>query len=144
MKNPQLKGRDSKVVRLIRNSCPFITNFGHVWSDQTRVTHLQNVLCVIRTSVVLILDDMIVKDIGYTWLQEGLPLYIFIVFIIFYFYDEFLINFHALSDFMLILCILNCVQSFLFVLAFRLRQSKMFDASYDGLHLSTQNYTYPH
>ena len=26
------------------------------------VTHLQNVLCVIRTSVVLILDDMIVKD----------------------------------------------------------------------------------
>ena len=63
MKNPQLKGRDSKVVRLIRNSCPFITNFGHVWSDQTRVTHLQNVLCVIRTSVVLILDDMIVKDI---------------------------------------------------------------------------------
>ena len=22
--------------------------------------------------------------------------------------------------------------------------SKMFDASYDGLHLSTQNYTYPH
>ena len=27
------------------------------------VTHLQNVLCVIRTSVVLILDDMIVKDI---------------------------------------------------------------------------------
>ena len=39
---------------------------------------------------------------------------------------------------------LNCVQSFLFVLAFRLRQSKMFDASYDGLHLSTQNYTYPH
>ena len=35
----------------------------HVWSDQTRVTHLQNVLCVIRTSVVLILDDMIVKDI---------------------------------------------------------------------------------
>ena len=57
---PQLKGRDSKVVRLIRNSCPFITNFGHVWSDQTRVTHLQNVQCVIRTSVVLILDDMIV------------------------------------------------------------------------------------
>ena len=37
-----------------------------------------------------------------------------------------------------ILCILNCVQSFLFVLAFRLRQSKMFNASYDGLHLSTQ------
>ena len=63
MKNPQLKGRDSKVVRLIRNSCPFITNFGHVWSNQTRVTHLQNVLCVIRTSVVLILDDIIVKDI---------------------------------------------------------------------------------
>ena len=58
MKNPQLKGRDSKVVRLIRNSCPFISNFGHVWSDQTRVTHLQNVLCVIRTSVVLIRDDM--------------------------------------------------------------------------------------
>ena len=40
--------------------------------------------------------------------------------------------------------ILNCVQSFLFVLAFRLRQLKMFDASYDGVHLSTQNYTYPH
>ena len=51
------------MVRLIRNSCHCITNFGHVWSDQTRVTHLQNVLCVIRTSVVLILDDMIVKDI---------------------------------------------------------------------------------
>ena len=33
----------------------------NVWSDQTRVTHLQNVLCVIRTSVVLILDDMIDK-----------------------------------------------------------------------------------
>ena len=32
----------------------------------------------------------------------------------------------------------------LFVLAFRLRQWKMFDASYDGLHLSIQNYTYPH
>ena len=63
MKNPQLKVRDSKVVQLIRNYCPFVTNFGHVWSDQTRVTHLQNVLCVIRTSVVLILDDMIVKDI---------------------------------------------------------------------------------
>ena len=62
MKNPQLKGRDSKVVRLIRNSCPFITNFGHVWSDQTRVTYLQIVLCVIRTSVVLMLDDMIVKS----------------------------------------------------------------------------------
>ena len=27
------------------------------------MTHLQNVLCLIRTSVVLILDDMIVKDI---------------------------------------------------------------------------------
>ena len=42
---------------------PLYHDFGHVWSDQTRVTHLQNVLCVIRTSVVLILDDMIVKDI---------------------------------------------------------------------------------
>ena len=44
MKNPQLKGRDSKVVRLIRNSCPFITNFGHVWSDQTRVLPLNDEL----------------------------------------------------------------------------------------------------
>ena len=60
---PSTKRQRIKMVRLIRNSCPFITNFGHVWSDQTRVTHLQNVLCVIRTSVVLILDDMIVKDI---------------------------------------------------------------------------------
>ena len=60
---PSTKRQRFKMVRLIRNSCPFISNFGHVWSDQTRVTHLQNVLCVIRTSVVLILDDMIVKDI---------------------------------------------------------------------------------
>ena len=35
MKNPQLKGRDSKVVRLIRNSCPFITKFGHVSMERS-------------------------------------------------------------------------------------------------------------
>ena len=91
MKNPQLKGRDSKVVRLIRNSCPFITNFGHVLSDQTRVTHLQNVLCVIRTSVVLILDDIIVKDTIMQVIEHIYLLYIFIVFIIFFFI--FMMNF---------------------------------------------------